>query len=82
MQTRYRTYSLQPSAAPIAIRTLICDVDQHGLPSCAWCRLKTLQPLADLVHEGPITNLITKICYCAWCEKSTIIEFEARRKPE
>jgi hypothetical protein len=82
IRTRYRAYSTRAIGEQVQLRTLNYDVEQHGLPRCAWCQTCKLHPLADVLFEGPHLNIVAAICYCVHCQKVTVVEYEQRRKAD
>jgi len=82
MRIRYRAFFIGKSPAPVNTRTIVFDVAGHGLPACAWCTMKCLQPVAEVVQQGIENDFITRICFCPNCKMGTAIEFEQRHEPE
>lgn len=58
-------------------RTVYFDVvANESLPRCSWCRVQHLVPLSETTHYGFTMNLIQTACWCEFCEKGTIVEYE------
>lgn len=75
---RIRTslYPVYRDGQKMPSRTVYHDVVAHGLPKCSWCRVQPLIPLSEVTHHGFTLNLFQTTCYCALCEKGTIVEYE------
>jgi len=67
----------------ISVRTVFYEVIREGrLPRCAWCRLRDLRPLTDIIQQGFTTDLVETVGYCDYCRKGTIVKYEIKHESE
>lgn len=54
----------------------------EGLPKCAWCRMREIQPLMDITQHGFTIDLVQTVGWCSYCEKATILVYEIELETE
>lgn len=69
----YDQYNRRPRHPP---RTITYHQGERWPPYCAWCRVRPLVLLADVVQEGSTVDLVATLARCDWCNYGTIIRRE------
>lgn len=57
-------------------RTIVFSNVDVWPPVCPWCRITTLTVLADVIHEGPTTDLVETVCRCDTCDLGAVVRHE------